>query len=56
MAEPTSDFGDAARSMFTGLSRTPSKTGASGCMERVRYVMGAPGTSSPADEGPVPLY
>ncbi len=56
MAEPTSDFGDAAKSMFTGLSRKPSETGASGCMERVRYVMGAPGTSPPADEGPLPLY
>jgi TonB family protein len=55
-AEPTADFGEAALNMFTGLSRNPSGTGASGCVERVRYVMGKPGMSLPAETGPSPLY
>ena len=55
-AEPTSDFGEAAKTMFMGLSRKPSETGASGCMDRVRYVMGTPGRPLPAEEAPTPLY
>ncbi len=55
-AEPTSDFGDAAKNMFAGLSRKPSGAGASGCMDRVRYVMGTPGKPSPGEGGSLPPY
>jgi len=54
-SEPTSDFGDAATAMFAGLSRKPSEAGASGCVERVRYVMAKPGTSRPSED-PATLY
>lgn len=55
-SEPTSDFGEAAKAMIGALSRKPSRAGASGCIERVVYRMGPPGTPPPAEGGPQALY
>lgn len=55
-AEPTSDFGDAGRSVLSMATRPASTAGASGCIERVRYVMGKPGEAPKEDVGPTPLY
>lgn len=55
-SEPTSAFGEAAMSMFLGLARTSSDTGASGCVDRVRYVMGKPGMPPLDDQNVQSLY
>ncbi|MEN2786276.1 TonB family protein [Sphingomonas qilianensis] len=55
-SEPTSDFGEAATAMLAGAARTSSAIGASGCIDRVRHVMGKPRASLPAEDWPQALH
>jgi len=47
-SEPAAEFGEQAATLIRAAQRTASPTGATGCVERVRFVMGRPGTDPAA--------
>lgn len=51
-AEPAADFGDSAMGVIRAATKPPSATGATGCVERVRYKVAPRGTAPEAP--PVP--
>lgn len=54
-AQPAAAFGDAAMGVLRGASKPPSERGATGCVDRVRFVTGAEGAGRVGAEGPLPL-
>jgi TonB family protein len=42
-AQPAAEFGERAAALIRAATRQPSSTGVTGCVERVRFVMGRPG-------------
>jgi outer membrane biosynthesis protein TonB len=41
-SEPADAFGEAAKRVIAGATRPPSTTGATGCVDRVRFKMATP--------------
>lgn len=52
-AQPASAFGDAGMRVIRSAAKVSGKTGYIGCVDRVRFVMGARGSDRVGAEGPV---
>jgi hypothetical protein len=54
-AEPAAAFGDAAQRIIAAATRPPSPAGATGCVDRVRFVLPADGTEPNTTDVPPPI-